>query len=117
MQYRRGGEETSRRNSISPRQVCNVEQWRLRIGQVDQQQHAANLVVNYHLLNSHLGGGGTIPGFNTGDLVCAQWVGWDRHPVCQLSAGHPSFRGELWRSNNFAQQGADGAKWRNELPS
>ena len=41
-----------------------------------------------------------------GDLGCALWVGRDRHPVRQLSTGHPSFRREPWKMINFSKGGA-----------
>ena len=84
--------------------------------QVGQQQQAVSLGVADHLLDSHLGGGGTIPGLKSGDLGCALWVGRDRHPVCQLSTGHPSFRREPWKIINFSKEGL-GVKWRKELAS
>ena len=51
-----------------------------------------------------------------GDLGCALWVGRDRHPVRQLSTGHPSFRREPWKMINFSKGGL-GVKWRKELSS
>ena len=65
----------------------------------------ARLGVAHHLLDSHLGGEGTIPGLKTEDLVYALWVGRDYHLLCQLSAIHPSTRRESWKSIISVQQG------------
>ena len=50
---------------------------------VDNNMQSANLVAQ-HLHDHQVGGGGTTPGLETGDLVCVLWVGWDPqfHILC-----------------------------------